>query len=122
MRQLWKGLAVGSFVGAAVDNSWKGLVVGGVVGAATGSALEVLNRGANAASEVKDKAGDRAGGALEWVHEVTERASGWLRETDVPERTRELAQRIVDSEVATRVKTMAGEVAEGVKERVPRPD
>ncbi|MGH9022668.1 MAG: hypothetical protein ACRDV9_06160 [Acidimicrobiia bacterium] len=120
MRKLWKGLAVGSSVGAAIDNSWKGLVVGGIIGAATGSALEVLNRGACAAGQVKHLAEERAGGALDWGREVTERASGWLHDNDLPERTRELAHRIADSEAGARVKSATEGLAEAVQEKVGR--
>lgn len=120
MRKLWKGLAVGGSVGAAVDNSWKGLVVGGIIGAATGSALEVLNRGARAASQAKRLAGEQAGDALGRGRGVTERASEWLHETDLPERTRELAHRIVDSELGVQAKAATEGLVDAVQEKMGR--
>lgn len=105
-------------------NSWKGLVVGGLTGAFVGIALDVFasaveqaTRGAEHARERVEHARDRTPDAAEWLQGVTERATEWVHDTDVPERVREVAQRILGSDLAAVANVTASKVVEATKDR-----
>jgi hypothetical protein len=86
-----------------MNNVWKGLFVGGLTGVAAGFALDSLTRTSDKAKNLGKQVADRAPDAGKWVHSVTENTRELLRDSDLPERLREAAQKVKDSDVARQV-------------------
>jgi hypothetical protein len=94
-----------------VRNIWKGLVVGAVTGAAVGLALDVLFGAREQMVDATRAARRRAPEAVEWAAGVTAQARRRLRQADLPDQVRSLAQQIADSDVARQVGGTASGVA-----------
>jgi hypothetical protein len=99
-----------------VHNSWKGLVVGGLTGAVVGVALDLINSAAKQAARGAEQVRGHAPQAAEWLQEVTEKAAEWVKDADVPDHVREVAHRILGSDVATSASSAATKVAEAAKD------
>ncbi len=100
-----------------MQNSWKGLVIGGLTGAAVGILIDGFTKALKQAAHGAEVARDHAPDAMEWLHAVTLRAGEWAHDSEVPERVRHVAQRIVESDLAARVGEVAGKAAEPGLER-----
>lgn len=98
-------------------NSWKGLVIGGLTGAGVGILIDGFTKAVRQAAHGAELARDHAPDAMEWLHAVTQRAEKWALDTEVPERVRHVAQRIVESDIAARLGDAASRVAETTMER-----
>jgi hypothetical protein len=92
-------------------NTWKGLVIGAVTGAAIGLTLDLLFGAGEGVADVTRVARRRAPEAAEWATAVTAQARRRLREADLPDQVRTLAQQIADSDFARQVGDTATEVA-----------
>jgi hypothetical protein len=84
-------------------NIWKGLFVGALAGAAVGLALDVMYGAGDQLAGATREARRRAPDAADWAATVTADARRALRDTDVPEQVRTLAQAIADSDFAHQV-------------------
>jgi hypothetical protein len=98
-------------------NSWKGLVVGGLTGAVVGIALDVFASALKQATRTAENARERAPEAVDWLQTVTESAAKWVHDSDVPDRVREVAQRILDSDFAATAHETASKVVDATKDR-----
>jgi len=99
-----------------VRNVWKGLAVGGLTGVAAGVVLDMARKASDKASAVGGRLKERAPEAGHWVHEVTEKASDWLQEADVPEHLRSAAHKIKDSDASRRVTDAANDAISTARE------
>ena len=100
----------------AVRNAWKGLVIGGLTGAIVGIALDALAAAMRQATRGAEHARERAPDALEWLQAVTERATDWVHDTDVPEKVREVSRKILESDLAATANATASKVVETTKD------
>jgi hypothetical protein len=105
-------------------NSWKGLVVGGLTGAVVGialdllaSAMEQITRGAKHAREGVEHSRELAPEAMEWLQGVTDKAAEWVHDAGVPERVREVAQRILDADFASTANVASSKVLQATMDR-----
>jgi hypothetical protein len=99
-------------------NSWKGLVVGGLTGAFVGIALDLFASAVEQATRGAEHARNRVPDATDWLQGVTEKAAEWAHDTDVPERVREVAHRILGSEAINSGHVVASKVVEASKNKV----
>ena len=97
-------------------NAWKGLVVGGLTGAVVGIALDVLASALKQATCGAEHARERAPDAVDWLQAVTERATEWVHDADVPERVREVSRKILESDFAAAANATASKVVESTKD------
>ena len=79
-------------------NIWKGLFVGALAGAAVGLAVDLLYGAGGQLAAVSREAGRRVPDAADWAVAVTTDARRRLRDADLPDQVRALAQDMVDSE------------------------
>jgi hypothetical protein len=86
-----------------MNNVWKGLFVGGLTGVAAGFVLDSVARTSDKAKGLGKQVADRAPDAGRWVHSMTENTRELWRDTDLPERLREAAQKVKESDVARQV-------------------
>ena len=82
-----------------MNNVWKGLVVGGLTGVAAGMALDSLTSTSEKAKGLGKHVVDKAPDAGRWVHSMTENTKELWREADLPERLRDAAQKVKESDV-----------------------
>jgi len=101
-------------------NSWKGLVIGGLTGASVGILIDAFAKAVQQAAHGAEYARDHADEAAEWLHHVTQRANKWALDAEVPDRVRHVAQRIVESDLASRLGETASKVAESTVERASK--
>lgn len=86
-----------------MNNVWKGLVVGGLTGVAAGLVLDSLTNTSEKAKELGKHVVDHAPEAGRWVHSMTENTRELWKDADLPERLREAAQKVKESDVARQV-------------------
>jgi hypothetical protein len=79
-------------------NIWKGLFVGALAGAAVGLTVDLLYGAGGQLAAVSREAGRRVPDAADWAVAVTADARRRLRDADLPDQVRALAQDLVDSE------------------------
>jgi hypothetical protein len=92
-------------------NIWKGLVVGALAGAAVGLAVDLLYGAGDQLASATREARRRAPDAADWAVAVTADARRRLREADLPEQVRALAQEIADSDFARQVVDVTADAA-----------
>src|SRR5579859_512672 len=90
-------------------NIWKGLVVGALAGAAAGLAVDLLYGAGGQLAAVTRGAGRRVPDAADWAVAVTGEARRRLRDADLPDQVRALAQDIADSDFGKQVVGMTAE-------------
>ena len=98
-------------------NSWKGLVVGGLTGALVGIALDVFASALKEATLIAQNARERGPEAVDWLQTVTGSAAKWVHDSDAPDRVREMAQRILDSDFAAIAKETASKVVDATEDK-----
>lgn len=92
-------------------NIWKGLFVGALTGAAVGLAVDLLYGAGGHVAAVTREAGRRAPDAIDWAAAVTAEARRRLRDADLPDQVRTLAQEIADSDFGKQVVDVTAEAA-----------
>jgi hypothetical protein len=100
-----------------VHNSWKGLIVGGLTGAFVGIALDAFSSAVEKATRGAEHARDRAPEAAEWLQTLTDKAAEWVHDADVPERVREVAHHILESDFAASANSTASKVVEATRSK-----
>lgn len=98
-------------------NSWKGLVIGGLTGAVVGIALDLFASAVGQATRGAEHARELAPEALDWLQGVTEGAAKWVQHSDVPDRVREVAQRIIDSDLAASANERASKIVDATRDK-----
>lgn len=93
-------------------NSWKGLAVGGLTGAFVGITLDLVASAVAQATRGAEHARDRVPEATEWLQGVTEKAAEWAHDTEIPERVRVVAHRILGSDAVNSGHVIASKVVE----------
>jgi hypothetical protein len=92
-------------------NIWKGLFVGAIAGAAVGLAVDLIYGAGDQLASAGREARRRAPEAADWATAVTAEARRKLRDADLPEQVRSLAQDIADSDFARQVADATAEAA-----------
>lgn len=92
-------------------NIWKGLFLGAITGAAIGLALDLLYGAGDQLAVATREARRRAPEAADWAAAVTTQARRRLREADLPDQVRAMAQGIADSEFGRQVTDATSEAA-----------
>jgi hypothetical protein len=87
-----------------VKNSWKGLMFGAFIGAAIGLVLDVLESGRDKASGTGARLKVRAHEAVGSLEEATHRAGEWVKEKDVPGKVRSTVEDLASSAPVERVR------------------
>jgi len=100
-----------------MHNSWKGLIVGGLTGAFVGIALDLFGSAVEHATRGAEHARERVPDAADWMHGISDKATEWAHDNDVPERVRDVAQRILRSDLAATTNVRAMKVVEVTKEK-----
>ncbi len=81
-----------------MNNSWKGMAVGAFCGAAIGIVMDLAAKGTRRATElgasVKHAVQEKAPEARDWVETQGHRATEWVREQDLPDKAKHLADRV----------------------------
>jgi hypothetical protein len=92
-----------------MKNIWKGLVVGGLTGVTAGIIVDSLSKAPETAKglgrhmiDQGKQAIDHAPEAGRWVHSVAEKAAEIVHDSEVPDRVRDGAHRIKESDIARR--------------------
>ena len=98
-------------------NSWKGLVIGGLTGALVGIALDVFASALKQATLIAQNARERGPEAVDWLQTVTGGAAKWVHDSDVPDRVREMAQRILDSDFVALADETASKVVDAAEDK-----
>jgi hypothetical protein len=93
-------------------NSWKGLVVGGLTGALVGIALDVFASALKQATLIAQNARERGPEAADWLQSTTASAVKWLQDSDAPDRAREVAKRILASDLGAASTATASKVVD----------
>jgi hypothetical protein len=101
-RTVWRPGAAGR--DRVVKNIWKGLMFGAFVGAAIGLILDILQNGQQKAGEAGARLKGRAHEAVESLGDATHRASDWVREQDVPGKVRTTVEDLASSAPAERIR------------------
>ena len=101
-----------------MHNSWKGLIVGGLTGAFVGIALDLFASAVEQATRGAEHARERVPEAADWLQGATDKATEWVHDNDVPERVREVAQRILGSDLAATTNERAAKVVDVAKDKV----
>jgi hypothetical protein len=100
-----------------MKNVWKGLIVGGLTGVLAGFVLDGVARASKKAAELGDQVLEHAPEAGRWVQTVTDKAGDWLHDADVPEHVKAVAQKVKDSDAASRVADMGHDIATAAREK-----
>ncbi len=100
-----------------MKNVWKGLVVGGLTGALAGFVLDAVDRASQKASALGDQVVEHAPEAGRWVQTVSDKASDWLHEADVPEQVKTMAHKLKDSDAAARVADVGHDIITAAREK-----
>jgi hypothetical protein len=101
-------------------NTWKGLVVGGLTGVAAGVVLDSISRASKKAAEIGGQVREHAPEAGRWAHSLSDKASEWIHDADVPDHVRDAAQRVKDSDAAQRLAEKGNEIFSAAKEASTR--
>jgi hypothetical protein len=99
-----------------MQNAWKGLVVGGLTGVVAGVALDALIRAQGTAGRVSRQVVQHAPDAGKWAKGVVNEASERVHDSDIPDRVRHQAHRVLDSDIAQRTVKVAADAAASAKE------
>jgi len=102
MRTVWPLDAAGR--SPVVKNIWKGLMFGAFVGAAIGLLLDILQGGQEKAADAGDRLKVKAHDAVESLGEATHRATDWVKDQDVPARVRSTVGDLASSAPVERVR------------------
>jgi hypothetical protein len=94
-----------------MKNAWKGLIIGALTGMVGGSVMDMAAGARRKASEVAHDVIDKTPSVAK---AATHKASDVLEHAEVPETVREVAQHLGDSPIATKAKSVAGQVAAGL--------
>src|SRR5271170_186763 len=97
-------------------NSWKGMVIGGLTGAVVGIALDLTAAAWKQASLGAEHARERAPEAAEWLQGITARAAVLVHDPEVPERVREVAHRILGTDLLGTANAAVSKVVETSKD------
>jgi hypothetical protein len=92
-------------------NVWKGLFVGALTGAAAGLVVDLIYGAGGGLAAVTREAGRRAPDAVDWAAGVTAEARRRLRDADLPDQVRALADGIVDSDFGRQIVDVTAEAA-----------
>jgi gas vesicle protein len=98
-------------------NVWKGLIVGGLTGVAAGVILDSLSGASNQAKNLGRHAVDLAPDAGRLIQSVAGKASDLVHDNDVPEKIRDAAHRVADSDLANRTARATSDVASAAREK-----
>jgi ATP-dependent Zn protease len=94
-----------------MKNAWKGLIIGALTGMVGGSAMDM-------ASGARRKAGEVAHDVMEKAPTVakaaTHKAADMIHDADMSEAVRDVAIHVGESPLATKAKSVAGQVAAGL--------
>jgi len=93
------------------------LIVGGLTGAFVGIALDLFASAVEQATRGAEHARERVPEAADWLQGVTDKATEWVHDSDVPERVREVAHRILGSDLAATTNVTAAKVVEVAKHK-----
>ena len=99
-------------------NVWKGLVVGGLTGVTAGMVLDAFARMSEQALTVGNQVREHAPEAGRWLQSATDKAGEWIRDADVPDHVRNIAERVKESDATSQVKEVGVGVASAAKEAV----
>ena len=99
-------------------NVWKGLVVGGLTGVTAGMVLDAIARVSKQALTVGDQVREHAPEAGRWQQSATDKAGEWIRDANVPDHVRSMAERVKESDATNEVKQASNDLISGAKEAV----
>jgi gas vesicle protein len=100
-----------------MKNVWKGLIIGGLTGVAAGILLDSLTGGASKVKDLGRHAVDLAPDAGRFVQSVAGKASELVHDSDVPDRVRDAAHKVTDSDMANRAARVTTEAAATAREK-----
>jgi hypothetical protein len=100
-----------------MKNVWKGLIVGGLTGVLAGFVLDGVARASKKAAALGDQVLEHAPEAGRWVQTVTDKAGDWFHDADVPEHVKAVAQKVKDSDAASRVADVGHDIAVAAREK-----
>ncbi len=99
-----------------MKNVWKGLVVGGFTGAAAGVVLDSIARASRKAAEIGGQVREHAPDAGRWVQSLSDKAGDWIHDADVPEHLRGAAQRVKESDAAHKAADLSADAVAAAKD------
>jgi hypothetical protein len=87
-----------------MNNVWKGLAVGAIVGAAIGLVLDLVGRVGKGAAAVADLAREHGPDVMAAVASAASTGAERLRDADLPDKLRQAARAAAESDVAASIR------------------
>ena len=94
-----------------MKNAWKGLIVGALTGMVGGSAMDMASSARRKAAEVAHDVIEKAPSVAK---AATHKAADVIHDADMSDAVRDVAHQVGDSPMATKAKSVAGQVAAGL--------
>lgn len=91
-----------------MNNVWKGLAIGAFVGAAVGLVLDLLRGAGKGAAAVAEMAREHGPEVVAAAASVASAGAERLREADLPDKLRQAAQAAATSDTGQKVRDVAG--------------